>query len=296
MIEIDKKISLFIIIIHSFPIYFWNSLLIRKHLLLICIFSLLKMIAVTAGFHRLWTHKSYNPVNNVKIILSIFCNSTFEASIKEWTSNHRMHHRFEDSNPSLDPYSIKKGFLWAHMFCHFFKKKKIYLTELNKVKKELEKERSNFDNKLIDFEDKHYNKLAIISGLVLPTFFFKFFFKDSLFTCLGSVILSIILTWHLTWSINSVAHIYGDKDFSTKHTSGNSHILSFFTCGEGYHNYHHSYPKDYKASKNLFCFNLTGWFIYLLYKLKMATKLIQVKNIGKKELPNFNDIDYKTLK
>lgn len=71
--------------------------------------------------------------------------------------------------------------------------------------------------------------------------------------------------------------------------------MSFLTCGEGYHNYHHSYPKDYKASKNLFCFNLTDWFINLLYKLILATKLIEVKNVSKKDLPNFKDIDYYTL-
>ena len=81
------------------------------------------MIAVTAGFHRLWTHKSYQPVKIVKIILSIFCNSTFESSIKEWTANHRMHHRFEESNPSLDPYSIKKVF-YGHIYFVIFSKKK----------------------------------------------------------------------------------------------------------------------------------------------------------------------------
>ena len=63
----------------------------------------------------------------------------------------------------------------TYILSFFPKKKKNYLTEINKVKKELEKERTEFDNKLIDFEDKHYNILSTITGLVLPTFFLSFF-------------------------------------------------------------------------------------------------------------------------
>ena len=154
------------------------------------------------------------------------------------------------------------------------------------VEKELLNERSDFDNKLIDWENKLYKKLVVFIAFIIPTIICRLFYNDNLISCFISVIITILITWHITWSINSFAHLIGDKPFSTEHTSADNHILSFLTSGEGYHNFHHSYPKDYKASKNLISFNLTGWIIYILYKLKLATNLKQAKNISKRDLPN----------
>jgi len=110
--NIKERMLAILIIFHISPIIFWKYLKVAKHIKLILVFTSLKMIGVTGGLHRLWTHKSYNTTKIIKYILAFFANASFQGSIKMWTSNHRMHHTYEESNPSLDPYSIKKGFWW----------------------------------------------------------------------------------------------------------------------------------------------------------------------------------------
>ena len=112
----------FILAIHLIPFILYKFLLLRKHLIFIIFFTIIKATSITLGNHRLWTHKSYDTKKWIKIILIILCNGTLENSTKIWTINHRMHHRFENIDPELDPYSITKGFLWAHLTCNFYHK------------------------------------------------------------------------------------------------------------------------------------------------------------------------------
>ena len=228
--NIEKGILSIFIIFHISPIIFWKYLKVAKHIKLILVFTSLKMIGVTGGLHRLWTHKSYNTTKIIKYILSFFANASFQGSIKMWTSEHRMHHRYEESNPSLDPYSIKKGFWWAHIVSHIYKKSDNFIKVRDNIDKELIRERGDeFDNKLIKFEDEYYLILVILSGIIIPLIIFKLFFKDSLISCLMSIFVSVLITYHCTWSINSFAHLIGDKPFSREHTSVDNNIYTFQT-------------------------------------------------------------------
>lgn len=287
---------LFISTIHILPII-TSSYFEINQLNSILLLWAFKCIGVTAGMHRLWTHQSYNTHPLIKLVLLTSCNSTFEGSVKNWTINHKMHHRFEESNRQhLDPYSIKKGFFWAHTLCHLVEKSAEYKLEAKKVERELYNSRHVFDNLIIEFEDRCYTELALFTGIIFPTLLFKIiYYNHSIISCFYSVILSILLTYHCTWSINSFAHMIGDKPYSSKHTSCDNHLLSIFTFGEGYHNYHHSFPKDYKASHTLQSFNITGWFIFLLYKLDLAYDLREVSEIKKTELPELDNIHYEIL-
>ena len=288
--------TIFISFIHLFPILTINYFEINQLNTIIALWAI-KCFSITAGMHRLWTHQSYNTYPKIKLFLLASCNSTFEGSVKKWTIDHRMHHRFEESNKQyLDPYSIKKGFWWAHTVCHLVKKSDEYKLEAKKVEKELYYTRNNYDNIIIEFENKYYFKLALFTGIIYPTVLFKLiYYNYSIISCFYSTILTILFTYHSTWSINSFAHMIGDKPYSTKHTSCDNHLLSIFTFGEGYHNYHHSFPKDYKASQTLKCFNITGWIIFLLYKLNLAYDLKEVSKIKKTELPELDNINYEIL-
>tara|TARA_Y100000389_G_C17408156_1_gene489259 strand:+ start:770 stop:1396 length:627 start_codon:yes stop_codon:yes gene_type:complete len=208
----------------------------------------------------------------------MLCNSTFESSVITWTTNHRMHHRFEETNPNLDPYSITNGFMWSHITTHFYDKNSdiYYDSNYSKILLELKGERSEFDNLILDFEDKYYTILILITGIILPTMLFQKYYKDELLTCFVSSTLVSIMVWHSTWSVNSFAHLIGDKPFNEEHTAVDNHLVSLIAFGEGYHNYHHTHPKDYKASEDLCCFNITGIIIYVLNKLNLTWDLIEL--------------------
>lgn len=268
----------------------------KTHIPFILVFVSLKIMSITMGMHRLWTHETYKTNKFMKILLAIFCNSTFEGSIKDWTSDHRMHHRFEETNPALDPYSIKHGFLWAHTLAHCYNRSDRYNEEKTKIKEELRESRESFDNTLIDFENKYYVVLTLFTGLLLPILICKLLYPSStILSCLYSVVVSIVITYHLTWSINSFAHIIGDKPFITEHTSGDNHLLGLLTFGEGYHNYHHAYPKDYKAAYSLRTFNLSAWCISLLHKLGIVKDLKVAKNINIRKQPDLEKVEYTTI-
>ena len=66
-------------------------------------------MSITAGYHRLWSHKTYDANVVVRVILAIGGAMALQNSILHWSSDHRVHHRHVDDNDK-DPYSAKKGF------------------------------------------------------------------------------------------------------------------------------------------------------------------------------------------
>lgn len=75
-----------------------------------CIFLIyFSGMSITAGYHRLWSHKAYDANTFTRVILAIGGAMALQNSILHWASDHRIHHRHVDDN-AQDPYSAKKGF------------------------------------------------------------------------------------------------------------------------------------------------------------------------------------------
>jgi stearoyl-CoA desaturase (delta-9 desaturase) len=85
-------------------------------------------LGITAGYHRLWAHKSYNARRPLEIFLALTGAGAVEGSIRWWSRDHRAHHRYTDTQK--DPYSVRKGLLYSHLgwmvslsnlpLCYFF--------------------------------------------------------------------------------------------------------------------------------------------------------------------------------
>jgi stearoyl-CoA desaturase (delta-9 desaturase) len=75
-------------------------------------------LGITAGYHRLWAHKSYNASLPLKIFLAAVGGGAVEGSIRWWSRDHRAHHRYTDT--TKDPYSVRKGLLYSHVSSHIF--------------------------------------------------------------------------------------------------------------------------------------------------------------------------------
>lgn len=75
--------------------------------------SLFSGIAITAGAHRLWAHGAYKANTKLKLILLIFQTTAFQNSVIEWVRDHRVHHKFTDTN--ADPHNASRGFFFSHM-------------------------------------------------------------------------------------------------------------------------------------------------------------------------------------
>lgn len=69
-------------------------------------------LGITAGYHRLWAHRSYNASKLLQYALAVLGAGAVEGSIRWWARGHRAHHRYTDTD--LDPYNAHKGLLWSH--------------------------------------------------------------------------------------------------------------------------------------------------------------------------------------
>ncbi|PYI08650.1 hypothetical protein BO78DRAFT_395520 [Aspergillus sclerotiicarbonarius CBS 121057] len=87
--------------------------LLRPTLIWSLIYYMITMLSITAGYHRLWSHRTYTAPPLLQVLLALFGAGAIQGSIKFWARNHRAHHRYTDT--PLDPYNIKQGFFHAHI-------------------------------------------------------------------------------------------------------------------------------------------------------------------------------------
>ncbi len=237
------------------------------------IFSVLTNLSITMGYHRLFSHKSYEAHPALEAILLFISAGAFQGSALKWASDHRIHHRFEDTDK--DPYSIKKGFWHAHMGWMM----KNESVNLPIQAADLEK------NKLISFQHKYYLILAITVGYILPTLIGALFGNAWLGLVIGGG-LRIFLTQQSTFFVNSLSHTLGKTPYSSEKTAKDSLVVAFLTHGEGFHNFHHKFQFDYRNGIRWYHWDPTKWSIQLAYLIGLAKKLktVNVSDILKARL------------
>ncbi|EKD42669.1 MAG: hypothetical protein ACD_73C00067G0003, partial [uncultured bacterium] len=217
-------------------------------------------LGITAGYHRFFSHKSYKTHWLVELLLILFGGASFEGSVREWCSAHRKHHRYVDNE--RDPYNINKGFWYAHVGWVVLKSDQTDESDIKDLLKD----------KLVLFQDRHYVILATLVSFILPAALASLWGNF----WAGLVIagfLRLVLNHHFTFFINSYCHFFGKQPYSSKNTARDSWLISFFTYGEGYHNFHHAFEYDYRNGIRFFDWDPTKWLIVFLSKIKLATNL-----------------------
>jgi stearoyl-CoA desaturase (Delta-9 desaturase) len=257
--------GLFIVAYHvallaGLPVYFAHEspsgALLGAALLLL--FS--TQLAITTLYHRLYAHRTYalNPV--VEAVLLFFATMALQGSALRWAFEHRLHHGYVDTD--RDPYSIKKGFWYAHVLWLFEPSRPI---ESRRVR-DLEK------NPLVRLQHAWYGPLALATNL-LAVGLVGWAARD----LLGAFVLAgwvrLLVSHHFTWFINSLAHTWGERTYSREHSAVDNHVLALLTVGEGYHNYHHTFPTDFRNGVRWFHYDPSKWLIYTLSKLGLARDL-----------------------
>ncbi|WP_110430069.1 fatty acid desaturase [Glaciecola sp. KUL10] len=209
-------------------------------------------MCITAGYHRLWSHKTYDANPIVRVILAIGGAMTVQNSILHWSSDHRIHHRHVDVNDK-DPYSAKKGFWFSHMGWMLREYQAARYDDYSNCK-DLQKD------KIVMWQHNHYVPIVLASNFGL-TAFLGWLNGDILGMMLLAGVTRIVLVHHVTFFINSLAHIWGSRPYTDANTARDNGILAFFTFGEGYHNYHHIFEYDYRNGIKWWQFDPTKWLI-----------------------------------
>jgi stearoyl-CoA desaturase (delta-9 desaturase) len=243
--------------------YVWRYGITWLEIANFAVMFVLSSLCVTAGYHRYFSHRSYECSKPVKLFYLIFGAAAVENSLLSWASDHRYHHRYVDKPE--DPYNILKGGLYAHMGWIFFKDTRDQNRRFENVP-DLKKD------PLVMWQHRWYLPLVIGFTFLLPTLIGLLGGRPVGGLLFGGV-LRCVLVHHTTFFINSLAHLYGEKPYSLKDTARDSWWLAPLTFGEGYHNFHHKFQADYRNGLRWWQFDATKWWINLLNWTGQAWRL-----------------------
>ena len=218
-----------------------------------CFFVLwaLNGMSITAGYHRLWAHRSYEASKPLQIFYMLFGAMALQNSILVWASSHRVHHRHVD-DVDHDPYSAKRGLWFSHMGW--------MLRNYESGKQDFRNAKDLEANPIVAFQHKHYVLIATAMNLGLPLLLGLI--NGNIW---GSLLLGgflrLVVSHHCTFFINSLAHFWGSRPYTTENTARDNGVLALFTWGEGYHNYHHLFQWDYRNGIRWYQWDPTKWLI-----------------------------------
>ena len=252
--------------------------------ILLVVFWFISGMGVTMGYHRLFAHKSYETNVFLEWVLMIFGSIALENTILKWASDHRKHHSLSDTEH--DPYSITQGFWHAHIGWILQKTDKEKITGV----KDLEKKSA------VKFQKKYYYHIAVVGGVLVPLLV-GFMYNRPLGGLLWGTFLRVTLVHHATFFINSLCHYTGERTYDVSSSARDSWIVSLFTFGEGYHNYHHKFPSDFRNGIRWFAFDPSKWAISLLSFFRLTKKLKRTKDslVFKTRFENIHRILLKKL-
>ncbi|XP_058810732.1 acyl-CoA Delta-9 desaturase-like [Phymastichus coffea] len=223
---------------------------------------------ITAGVHRLWSHRAYKAKWPLRLLLTLFNTIAFQDAVVDWARDHRMHHKYSETN--ADPYNAKRGFFFAHVGWLLCRKH----PELREKGKEIDL-RDLYADPILRFQKKYYMILMPLCCFILPTVIPVYCWNESWRNAyFVPTILRWVYTVNATWFVNSAAHLFGNKPYEKSIYPSQNLGVSIVALGEGWHNYHHTFPWDYKTAElGNYAFNFTTAFIDLFAKIGWAYDL-----------------------
>jgi stearoyl-CoA desaturase (delta-9 desaturase) len=219
-------------------------------------------MSICAGYHRHFSHKTYDCAKPVQLFYAVFGAMAAQNSALIWSASHRRHHKHVDDD--WDPYNIKRGFWWAHILWIFYH-----------VPADLSNVPDLTGNRILQWQQRWYKHLLIIGGLGIPTAIGALF-GDPIAGLLWGGFLRIVLTHHSTFFVNSLAHTWGTRRYDPLVSACDNWAVALLTLGEGYHSFHHRFPNDYRNGVHWYQWDPAKWWIRGLELLGLARRLRRV--------------------
>ena len=230
----------------------------------------LTALGITVGFHRLFTHRSFetNPV--IQFLLAAFGSMAVQGPLLKWVAQHRRHHQHSDTRD--DPHSphhrgqgvhgLLRGAWHAHLGWFFTPDP----PDLARYVKDLHQSR------LLRTMSALF-PLWVAAGLLIPAVLGGLLaetWAGALFGLVWGGLARIFLVHHVTWSVNSVCHLWGGRPYRTADHSRNNLLVGVLTLGEGWHNNHHAFPTSARHGLRWWQIDMSYWVIRALALLGLA--------------------------
>lgn len=263
---------------------FWGTGLTGTDAVIALSFYLFTGLGITIGFHRLFTHKSFETNRFMRDLLAIAGSLAVQGPVIKWVADHRRHHAFADQegdphSPHLDDgpglRGVVKGLWHAHVGWMLGDE----ATSPRRWCPDLLKEG---DIRTID----RLFPLWLVSTFVLPPaigFAVTGTLRGALTAGLWGSLVRVFMLHHVTWSINSICHFYGKRPFESDDFSTNNWVLSVISLGESWHNNHHAFPSSAIHGIDRRQPDITGAIIAGLEKIGLARN---VKRVTEKQISN----------
>ncbi|XP_014478404.1 PREDICTED: acyl-CoA Delta(11) desaturase-like [Dinoponera quadriceps] len=225
-------------------------------------------IGVTAGVHRLWSHRSYKAKWPMKLILMILQSAAYQDTIYQWARDHRVHHKYTDTD--ADPYNASRGLFFSHIGWLLVRKHP-KVTEKSAMIDCSDLEQDPF----VTFQKKWYVWLMPTFGFILPTLIPYWFWNETFSHAWHVNFARYCTNLNTSWTVNSIAHAWGTKPYDKSIRPTDNIGVAIASLGEGWHNYHHAFPWDYRAAEEfgIYRINVTTIFIQFFALLGLAYNL-----------------------
>ncbi|KAJ8418214.1 hypothetical protein AAFF_G00139230 [Aldrovandia affinis] len=188
-----------------------------------------------------------------------------QNDIYEWSRDHRVHHKYSETD--ADPHNAVRGFFFAHIGWLLVRKHPDVLEKGRKL--ELGDLKAD---KVVMFQRKYYKSSVLVMCFGIPMLVPWYLWGESLWVGYfvpGLLRYTVVL--NATWLVNSAAHMWGNRPYDRHINPRENKFVAFSAVGEGFHNYHHTFPYDYSTSEFGCKFNLTTFFIDSMCFLGLAT-------------------------
>lgn len=229
----------------------------------------LRMVAVTAGYHRYFSHRSYKTSRLFQFLLAFLAMTSAQKGVLWWAAHHRHHHKYSDREE--DTHSpLQRGFWFAHVG---------WILSANSIQTDMSLVRDFRQYPEICFLNRFYFIPPLVYALLIyslwgfPGLIWGFF-------------ISTTALYHCTFFINSLTHMIGRVRYKSNDGSKNSFLLAVLCCGEGWHNNHHHYQLAAKqgwfwweVDLTYYILSFLSWF-GIVWDLKKPPKHIKDRTIA----------------
>jgi stearoyl-CoA desaturase (delta-9 desaturase) len=230
-------------------------------------FGMFTSLGISPGVHRLWSHRCYSARLPLRIFLSICFTAVGQNDIYTWCRDHRLHHKFTETD--ADPHNSRRGAFFAHVGWLLTKKHPDVLIKGKTI--------DNSDllkDPVVYWNRKLYILKYLLFRVYMPGLIPYYVFKVPLYLVAMGTYAQYVANLHATWFVNSAAHIFGDRPYNHKIQPRENFAVALFGYNEGFHNYHHQFPWDWRiAEHGIQWFDPGKWFIQLMYMVGLAYNL-----------------------
>ena len=253
----------------------WGGALRWHDLLILGVMFVPVGFGVTVGYHRLFTHRSFETHPALRGLWAILGSAAVEGPVIEWVSYHRKHHAFSDEDG--DPHSPHvghgsgllgaiRGLFYAHVGWVWFNddpaEEDVYARDL-------------LGDRVVRAVDRTF-LLWVLAGIAIPFGLGVAITGEvtgGLTAMLWGGAVRIFLTHHITFSINSLCHFFGRRRYDTGDESRN---LAPLTFGEAWHNNHHAFPTCARHGVGPWELDLSGMVIGAMERLGLAWNVVRI--------------------